>query len=356
MTTINLDGVIGWDITANDFNSDLDKITGDITLELNSGGGYITEGVSILNKIRAYDRGEITAKVSYAASMMTQIALACDKVKVYDNAIFMIHNAQGFAIGDHNEMRTQGDLLERMSGMLAKIYTKKTKKDESEIKKMMDDETYLFGEEIVDQGFADEVINTDNLTEKDEAITMADINIENVYRAMKEEGLSTNDLKTAFKSCIGNCDMGGDTTTAIPTASSDKLAKNSKIGVTMEFNEENFKILVENKATLENRAEALQVQLDTANTALENKNDEIMAIESKLSEVEGEATAYKNLVEARVKEAVASNVTDVSVVLDMINADSDEKASELAIESKSNTKALNQGEGDSIKSLWDEFK
>lgn len=205
MKIINLHGVVGWDIDAREFAEELDNTTGDITLDLNSGGGYIVDGVSIFNKIRDYDKGKITARVSYAASMMTQIALAADEVQVYDNTIFMIHNAQGGAYGDYREMAKRGKVLKSMTEMLANTYVKKTGKAKDEILDMMNEDTYLFGQQILDSGFADNILEaeSDENKTKDEAIAYATVQLEAVNKALKEENASLEKLSA----CIGGCNL-----------------------------------------------------------------------------------------------------------------------------------------------------
>jgi len=206
MKTINLHGVVGWDIDAKEFSETLDNTTGDIILDLNSGGGYITDGVAIFNKIKSYDKGKIISRVSFAASMMTQIALATDEVQVYDNSIFMIHNAQGGAYGDYREMDKRSKLLKSMTAMLAKTYEKKSGKAANEVLEMMNADTYLFGEEIKSEGFADTLLDgnsTDENRTKDEAIAYVSLQLEAVNKALKEENVSIE----ALSACIGGCNL-----------------------------------------------------------------------------------------------------------------------------------------------------
>lgn len=206
MKTINLHGVVGWDIDAKEFSENLDNTTGDILLDLNSGGGYITDGVAIFNKIKSYDKGKIIARVSFAASMMTQIALATDEVQVYGNSIFMIHNAQGGAYGDYREMAKRGKILKALTHILAKTYEKKSGKNSKAILDMMDAETYFFGEEIKSEGFADTLLGESNTGEKrtkDEAIAFVSLQLEAVNKALKEENASIE----ALSACVGDCDL-----------------------------------------------------------------------------------------------------------------------------------------------------
>ena len=148
--------------------------------------------------------------------------------------------------------------------------------------------------------------------------------------------------------------MGGENT-AMPNADSKKLA-NSNLGVSMEFNQENFnalenenKVLLANRQTMQRREETLKMELENATSALDAKEKEIAALkadmETKLSEAELEKENYKSVVATRLKEASASNV-DVNVALAMVDAPSEEEASRLALAAKSNTEALKQGNGE----------
>lgn len=353
MTTINLDGVVGWDIDASEFAQLLDSTSGDITFELNSGGGYVTDGISILNKIRSYNKGKTTANISYAASMMTQIALACDEVNAYDNAIFMIHNVQGIVVGDHNDMKEAAELQERMSNMLAQLYVKKTSKSEEEIKEMMDADTYLFGKEIQDMNFVDNIIDTDNKKDKETASVESKAMLEKVEKAMKQEKLSLSDMKNNFKQCAGNC-----TAAAMPSEN-EKLV-NSKEGAIMTEQEiqdmQNAnKVMVANRVTLLARIETLEANEKALATDLDTKKEAISAleanIESKISEAkEADKVEHdkqmldaKTQAEARINEAFTTGVASAETVMSMINAESDEKASEIALAAKPDTKALEQG-------------
>jgi ATP-dependent protease ClpP protease subunit len=270
-TIIALNGVVGWDILAEDINKQIDDADGDIIFEMNSGGGYITEGVSILNKIRSYNKGKTEARISYSASMMTQIALACDEVNVYDNAIFMIHNAQGGAWGDHNEMEARARHLKAMSQMLAKVYVNKTGKTSEEIHKMMDETTYMFGEEIVTEGFADSIIDTDG--EKDQALAVeaAGLNFSKSMDAMKEEGLTASQLADELKMCEKGCALA-----SMP--SSEKIENSNKGSTVKKTSEELLQEL-----------NAANAEIDSFKTQMTAKDGEITALKDELETLKADS-------------------------------------------------------------------
>jgi hypothetical protein len=70
-------------------------------------------------------------------------------------------------------MRKMADVLDGLSDISARAYSDKTKKPKKEIRSMMDSETWLFGSEIKDAGFVDEILKTDEDSDKDEYMISA---------------------------------------------------------------------------------------------------------------------------------------------------------------------------------------
>jgi ATP-dependent Clp protease, protease subunit len=170
MKIIEIDGIIGWDVFASDVRAAIRDARGDdLTIEVNSPGGSVTEGIAIYNAIRNAPGEKTTLITGLAASMGSYIALAAERVTAEANAIYMIHNAGMIAMGDHNALRKAADIAEGMSKLLALAYATKTGKPDAEIRAMMDEETFLYGEEIKSAGFADEIIGQAD-GEKSEAI------------------------------------------------------------------------------------------------------------------------------------------------------------------------------------------
>lgn len=138
----------------------------EMRITIDSPGGDVFEGITIFNIIRDFARNnpdvEITTYVQgMAASMASVIALAAwsvnprNDVIVEDNSIFMIHNAWGIVMGDENDMREGAEWFSKVDDMLRAVYVRRSGKSDDEIKTMMDAETWLWGDEIVEAGFAD---------------------------------------------------------------------------------------------------------------------------------------------------------------------------------------------------------
>jgi len=149
------------EVTPTYVKDELEKLKGSssINLYVNSPGGNVFAGVAIYNELRRYNK-PVTAYVDgIAASIASLIVLAADRVVMPSNSMLMIHNAWMVAAGDYREFRDLADKLEKITdSVLVKTYQSKTDLSKDKIKNMMDEETWLSGDEAVAMGFADELV------------------------------------------------------------------------------------------------------------------------------------------------------------------------------------------------------
>lgn len=171
--TIGLYGVIGesWDgtgWTAKRMGAVLRSIgTRDVTVNINSPGGDVFEGLAIYNLLRAHS-GKVTVNViGLAASAGSFIAMAGDQINIAKAGFLMIHNAWLIAAGDKQALREVADWLDPFDATLAEIYADRTGKDAAEIAAMMGKETWMSGTEAVDSGFADDYLEADRIARDD---------------------------------------------------------------------------------------------------------------------------------------------------------------------------------------------
>ena len=148
----------GGGVTAKSFQKELAGIkASQIDLHINSPGGEVFDGITIYNLIKQHP-ANVTAHIDgLAASIASVIALAGDTVIMAENALFMIHNPWGFAMGDASEMRKTADLLDKIGGSLVTAYSSKSGKSDDEISALMDSETWMTAQEAKDAGFIDEI-------------------------------------------------------------------------------------------------------------------------------------------------------------------------------------------------------
>lgn len=130
----------------------------DVTLEINSPGGYIDAGSEIYTELMKY-QGKINANiVGYACSAASWIALAADHVAMSPTAQIMIHRASGGAIGNSSDMKSEYNALDQMDKSFVDLYAQRTGKAPEEIYQMMVDTTWMNAKTAVENGFADEVM------------------------------------------------------------------------------------------------------------------------------------------------------------------------------------------------------
>ena len=168
---------------------------------------------------------------------------------------------------------------------------------------MMDNDTYLFGAEIKDMGFADEVIDTEKKSEKAEELeTKKEMN-DKAKNAMKEEKLSSIQLKEQFKQCIGNCNL------ASMPSDNEKMV-NSDIGNGVSFKNKNDAINLKNEGDKEMKLE--EVVQFLSNATAEDKT----AIKKALGADEEVQTLSNQVQELTVK---LSNTTSNETIVATAN-------------------------------------
>lgn len=140
-----------------------------IHLRINSPGGSVFDAETIRTAIAQHSSTVIAHVDGMAASAATSVAVAADEVEMSSGAMFMIHNAWGWAMGGAKEMRDYADLLEKINGNIRAEYGRKTGKGEDELKDLMDAETWFTAAEALEHGFVDRIFSAADSDEDDDA-------------------------------------------------------------------------------------------------------------------------------------------------------------------------------------------
>lgn len=149
----------GEGISAKTFTKELTALgkVSTINLRINSPGGDVFDGLTIYNQLNAHP-ARVTVDVDgLCASIASVIAMAGDEIRMAGNAMMMIHNPHGMAIGDSTEMQRVAALLDQVKGNLADTYAARTGNLRASIEAWMSDETWLTADAAVQMGFADAV-------------------------------------------------------------------------------------------------------------------------------------------------------------------------------------------------------
>jgi ATP-dependent protease ClpP protease subunit len=152
------DEIGGNGINAMDIVRELDGVSGDVDVHINSGGGSVSQGVSIYNTIKGYSDGRVTVYVDgLAASIASIIALAGEKLIMAEGSLLMWHYAHTIMAGNANDLRHEADVLEQHNSTLIDIYASNTPLSREEIDAMMSAETWLTAAEALELGIATEI-------------------------------------------------------------------------------------------------------------------------------------------------------------------------------------------------------
>ncbi len=158
MNTYLLNGEITADTV--DEMADALRTPGALTLEVNSPGGDVMAGMAIHSMLAAR-RDDVTIEViGLAGSIASVIALAGRELVMHAGTYLMIHKPWSLSIGDADELRKTGDILDKVQDQLVDIYAKASGMDPERIRELMADETWLTAEEAVEAGFATRTIDT----------------------------------------------------------------------------------------------------------------------------------------------------------------------------------------------------
>lgn len=131
-----------------------------VTVNINSPGGDMFEGIAIYNLLREHPK-EVTVQVmGWAASAASIIAMAGDEINMGLGSFMMVHNAWGMIVGNRHDMSDGAELFASFDAAIADIYAARTGLERADIVALMDSESFMGASDAVDKGFADKVDGT----------------------------------------------------------------------------------------------------------------------------------------------------------------------------------------------------
>jgi ATP-dependent Clp protease protease subunit len=131
-----------------------------VTVQINSPGGDLFEGIAIYNMLRAHPARVTVEVMGWAASAASVIAMAGDEIVMGLGTFMMVHNAWGVVVGNRHDFTEAAGLFETFDGAIADIYEARTGAKRKDIEKLMDAETFMGPTEALANGFADRVDDT----------------------------------------------------------------------------------------------------------------------------------------------------------------------------------------------------
>lgn len=201
----------------------------DVTVNINSPGGDMFEGLAIYNLLREH-KGEVTVKVlGLAASAASVIAMAGDNIQVARAGFLMIHNAWILVAGNRHDMREYADYLEPFDRSMADLYAARTGIEFKAMQAIMDAESWIGGSDAVEQGFADELLPSDQVVIDENSDTRAAVKLD---IALAKAGMPRSERKkllaeyAGYKAVTQNADSA-DTQIAVSMMDEIQMVRNS---------------------------------------------------------------------------------------------------------------------------------
>ena len=148
----------GDEVTPALFRDELSKVSGNLTVWLNSPGGDVFAASQIYSMLKNH-KGKVTVKIDgIAASAASVVAMAGDETLIAPTALMMIHDPSTCAMGNKADMEKAIILLDEVKESIINAYETKSHLSRNKIPKLMSDETWLNAKKAHEMGFVDGIL------------------------------------------------------------------------------------------------------------------------------------------------------------------------------------------------------
>ena len=132
----------------------------EIYFYINSPGGLVTSGLGIYDTMQYIKPAVSTLCIGQASSMGSFLLAAGEKGKRFSlpNSRIMIHQPSAGYQGQATDIEIHAKEILALKARLNKIYSKHTKKNETEIKRALERDNFMTPTEAKDFGLIDEVV------------------------------------------------------------------------------------------------------------------------------------------------------------------------------------------------------
>ena len=132
----------------------------EISFYINSPGGLVTSGLGIYDTMQYIKPPVSTLCIGQASSMGSFLLAAGEKGKRFSlpNSRIMVHQPSAGYQGQATDIEIHAKEIMALKDRLNKIYSKHTKKSESEIKKALERDNFMTPNEAKNFGLIDEVV------------------------------------------------------------------------------------------------------------------------------------------------------------------------------------------------------
>lgn len=211
----------------------------DVTVNINSPGGDMFEGIAIYNVLRNH-KGAVRVNVlGLAASAASVIAMAGDEIIMNLGSMMMIHNPWGVIAGDYRVFEEVAEDFRKFTQAGVEIYEDRSGADATKIRGMLDRETWFNAQEAVNEGFADDVGDIATVEDADAAAT-AELtrkkSMETLKTAMAREGITRAERASILQSIGAAASVTGDDEDAGASVTASAESECASVTASLSFN------------------------------------------------------------------------------------------------------------------------
>ena len=269
----------------------------DVVLRINSPGGSIMALFGILDTLKSCDKNLIAYNTGVCASAAAVLFMSCDVRYCFKHSLLMIHNANGI---------DDDQLLNKFTQAVSELML--TYFDAPQLKKLMDNETWMNADEMNEYG----IISEKNMIDSNLTVDVANSSIESIYEVcnvyiqesdvdnmtddIKKDDVIVEDNDTKIENVEDTVDNTVDNTAVVEAIKEEVETVETK-------DEEPIKIEeIKDETDIETDIEITATQTDVnsiGNEEFEAINNELVDIKAKFEDLQKE---YDILNEAKINE------------------------------------------------------
>jgi len=231
-TTIDINGPL-YPWTENDSRLIAEKVQeagtdAELEVLVHSPGGSVWEGKKLFQLFMDH-KGPVNGYVTLAASAASYLSMAFDKLFVYDYSEWMVHSALTWFdfFGNAKELEIELPKLQKEvinlrneDKALAKIYSDRGNISIDDMTRYMDEETTWYGKDILEAGFATDILDTPRRGAEKENLAKFDLGC---YKMHRKSAFHEKYAEGIEPMMAWDVQSGSEETAAGPDVSSDKI-------------------------------------------------------------------------------------------------------------------------------------
>jgi ATP-dependent Clp protease protease subunit len=219
---INIIGGIGSD-SENSLRSVMEQVSAignvdEYIVNINSGGGEVSEGFAIYNYLLSLEKPLTTRGVGLVASIATVIFLAGTKRELYPNSQFLIHNPWTFGEGDADVLEKKAEELRGIENQLIDFYINHTGGDKATLQSLMKEDKLIPAETAHELKFATTILQPvkayatiKHKNQTNQNMSKIGKIFKDAFAALKANGVVFNDMVTTTDGTELEIEMSGST-------------------------------------------------------------------------------------------------------------------------------------------------